>query len=240
VAAAVAGHGYRVLLPDLPLGAHTVAVADREALTTTAVADTLFDVADAAGVDRFALLGFDTGGAVSQVATARRPDRVSRLALMSCDAFQHFPPPRLRPFVWAARWAPAMSLVLRSLADPRLQVRPLPLGLVAKHPLDPDLVRSWAEPCATDPDVRADCVAFIRQMHGDQTTAAAEALRTYPGPSMVLWSRQDQVFPRSDAGRLAELLPGCELRWIDDAYTFASLDNPDRVVELVLEFLALP
>ena len=57
---------------------------------------------------------------------------------------------------------------------------------------------------------------------------------------MVMWSRHDQVFPRRDATRLAELLPGCELRWIDDSYTFASLDNPTRMIELVLEFLALP
>jgi pimeloyl-ACP methyl ester carboxylesterase len=57
---------------------------------------------------------------------------------------------------------------------------------------------------------------------------------------MVMWSRQDKVFPRRDATRLAELLPSCELRWIDDAYTFASLDNPTRVTELVLELMRLP
>ncbi len=240
VAGPVAERGYRVLLPDLPLGAHTEPVHDRDALTTMAVADTLFDVADALGVDRFAVLGFDTGGALSQVATARRPERVDRLALMSCDAFEHFPPPLVRPFQWAAYWPPAMSLVLASLGNPRLQHWPLPIGLLAKHGIPDELVRSWAGPCATDPAIRADCVAFIRQMRAVDTLAAAEALRTYPGPSMVLWSRRDQFFPRKDAVRLAGLLPHCELRWIDDAYTFASLDNPTRTVELVSEFLALP
>lgn len=239
VASAVAEQGFTVVMPDLPLGAHTVAVADRSKLTTAGVADCLFDVADALDIDRFAVLGFDTGGAVSQVATAARPERIERLALMSCDAFQHFPPPIIKPFVWAASWQPAMSLVLKSLASPRLQHLPLPLGLVAKHKLDPALVTAWSDPPANDPGVRADVVVFIKQMSGADTMAAAEKLRKFHGPSMVMWSKQDKVFPRKDARRLAELLPGCELRWIDDSYTFASLDNPTRMIELVLEFLRL-
>ncbi len=240
VAGPVAGQGFRAVLPDLPLGAHSIAVKNRANLTTSSVADTLFDIADHLGIERFALLGFDTGGAVAQVATASNPDRIDRLALMSCDAFEHFPPALIKPFQWAAHWSPAMTLVLKSLSNPRLQHRPLPLGLVAKRKIDPALISAWAEPTSSDVEIRADCVAFIKQMSSADTLAAAERLRTFPGPAMVMWSRHDQVFPRRDATRLAELLPGCELRWIDDSYTFASLDNPTRMIELVLEFLALP
>lgn len=211
VARPVAEHGYTVVLPDLPLGAHTVPVADRARLTTSAVAECLFDIADALRIEHFGLLGFDTGGTVSQVAAAARPERVERLALMSCDAFEHFPPPLGKPFTWAARWSSAMTLLLKSVADPRLQRRPLALGLVAKHRLDPELVRAWAEPCAANPEIRADCVAFIMQITAADTLAAAEKLRAFAGPSMVLWSREDKLFPRRDAQRLAELLPRCEL-----------------------------
>jgi len=239
VAGPVAERGFTVVLPDLPLGSHTVAVADRAKLTTASVADCLFDVADRLGVDRFAIVGFDTGGAVSQIAAASRPDRIDRLALMSCDAFEHFPPPLIKPFKWATHSSLAMTLVLKSLS-PRLQHWPLPLGLVAKRKIDPALVRAWAEPSGKDRAVRADCVAFIKQMDAADTLAAAEKLRDFHGPSMVMWSRHDRVFPRRDAQRLADLLPRGELRWIDDAYTFASLDNPARMIELVLEFLALP
>jgi pimeloyl-ACP methyl ester carboxylesterase len=76
-------------------------------------------------------------------------------------------------------------------------------------------------------------------MNATDTLAAAEKLRAYPGPSMVMWSRKDKVFPRKDAHRLTELLPNCQLRWIDDSYTFASLDNPRRMVELIAEFMKL-
>src|SRR5687768_2128065 len=61
VATAVAAHGFHVVLPDLPLGAHTVPVHDRSALTTAEVANCLFDIADHFGAERFAIVGFDTG-----------------------------------------------------------------------------------------------------------------------------------------------------------------------------------
>ena len=239
VAAAVASQGFTVVLPDLPLGAHSVAVADRSKLRTRGVADCLFDVADSLGIERFSILGFDTGGAIAQVAVASRPERIERLALMSCDAFEHYPPMLVKPFKWAARWSPAMSLVLKTLSDNKYQHVPLPLGLVAKHKIDPSLVKAWSEP-PSDPEIRADLVAFILQMSSVDTLDAAEKLRHFAGPSMVMWSRKDKVFPRKDAHRLTALLPGCQLRWIDDSYTFASLDNPTRMIELVLEFLNLP
>jgi pimeloyl-ACP methyl ester carboxylesterase len=239
VAGNVADKGFTVVLPDLPLGAHELPVTNRATLTTTTVAESLFDIADNLGIDKFSLLGFDTGGAVAQVATAMRPERIERLALMSCDAFEHFPPPLIKPFKWAARWSPAMSLILKSLSDTRYQRFTLPLALVAKHKIDPALVKAWSVPAGTNPDVRADVVAFLRQMNAVDTLAAAEKLQHFRGQSMVMWSRHDRVFPRKDAQRLTDLLPNCQLRWIDDAYTFASLDNPTRMTELALEFLAL-
>ena len=57
-------------------------------------------------IERFAVLGFDTGGAIAQVAAAAHPDRINRLALMSCDAFEHFPPRLIKPFQWAATEPP--------------------------------------------------------------------------------------------------------------------------------------
>jgi pimeloyl-ACP methyl ester carboxylesterase len=240
VATEVSEHGFQVILPDLPLGAHTVPVKDRSTLTTSSVATSLFDIADALDVQRFSIIGFDTGGAISQVAVAAQPERFDRLALMSCDAFEHYPPLLIKPIKWAASWSPATTLVLKTLSHPRYQRTPLPLALVAKHKIAPELIAAWSSPCAMLPDVRADFVAFVKQMNSTDTLAAAEKLKKFPGPSMVLWSRKDRVFPRRDAHRLAELLPNCELRWIDDAFTFASLDNPKRVTELVLEFMAMP
>jgi hypothetical protein len=114
------------------------------------------------------------------------------------DAFEHYPPALIKPFQWAALWAPAMSLVLKTLSDVRFQFAPLPLGLVAKHRLEGDLVRAWAAPSQTDRAIRDDAVAFILQMNARDTLAAAEKLRSFPGAFMVMWSHEDHVFPRRE------------------------------------------
>jgi pimeloyl-ACP methyl ester carboxylesterase len=110
---------------------------------------------------------------------------------------------------------------------------------VAKHKIDPRLIEAWKQPTASDPSIREDCVAFIRQMNSADTLHAAQELAQYSGPSMVMWSPEDRVFPRHDAQRLADLLPGCQLRWIEDSYVFAPLDNPERTASLTAEFLEL-
>ena len=58
--------------------------------------------------------------------------------------------------------------------------------------LDPELVRAWAEPSGSNPEVRADVVAFFKQMNATDTLAAAQKLREFDGPSMVMWSRHDR------------------------------------------------
>ena len=79
----------------------------------------------------------------------------------------------IKPFQWAAHWSPAMTLVLKSLQQPPTAARPLPLGLVAKRKIDPALISAWAEPTSSDLEIRADCVAFIKQMSSADTLAAA-------------------------------------------------------------------
>ena len=38
------------------------------------------------------LVGNDTGGALCQFVAVRHPERVGRLVLTNCDAFERFPP----------------------------------------------------------------------------------------------------------------------------------------------------
>jgi hypothetical protein len=61
------------------------------------------------------LVGNDTGGAIAQVAATGSPARLGVLVLTSCDAFEHFPPPILKPFIAAAKFAPTFRAALTPL-----------------------------------------------------------------------------------------------------------------------------
>lgn len=227
----------RLLLPDLPLGAHRRAVPDRSQLTPVGLAETLVDLLDGLGVDTAVLLGNDTGGALVQIAAAAHPDRVRGLVLAGCDAFEHFPPPLLRPLVALAGVPGFTRLALRGFGLPGVLADPGRLNLFSTRGLGRPLVRDLLRPARTDPAVRADLTAFLRTVRPEPLLAAVDGLRVHAGRAAVVWGRHDRAFPARDAERLADLL-GTTVDWVDDAATFVPVDRPDAVADGVRSVLA--
>ena len=227
----------RVVVPDLPLGAHRRAVPDRSRLTPTGVAGALIDVLDALELQSAVLLGNDTGGALAQLAAAAEPARVAGLVLAGCDAFEHFPPPLLRPLPALAAIPGTTRLLVRTFAVPAFLADPGRLNPFTTRGFGRPLVRDWLRPARTDPAVRADLTAFLRAIRPGPLLAAAEGLRAHAGRGAVVWGRRDRVFPARDAERLADLL-GTTVTWLDDALTFVPRDRPDAVADAVGTVLA--
>lgn len=232
VASALA-HEATVLLPDLPLGAQRSAVPDRRRLTPPDLAGALVDVLDGVGVERAVVLGNDSGGALSQIAVGGHPERFAGLVLTSCDAFDHFPPPRLRALPALVRIPGMTRAIARLFAVPAAFAQPGRWNLLVSRPVDRDLVRSWLRPVLEDDEVRDDFTAFLRAISARHTLLAADQLRDWQGSAVIAWSRQDRLFPPSDGERLAATVPGAQLVWIDDALTFSPLDRPDAVAGAV-------
>lgn len=227
----------RVVVPDLPLGAHRRAVPDRSMLTPTGVAGALIDVLDGLELQSAVLLGNDTGGALAQLAAAAEPARVAGLVLAGCDAFEHFPPPLLRPLPALAAIPGTTRLLVRTFAVPAFLADPGRLNPFTTRGFGRPLVRDWLRPARTDPAVRADLTAFLRAIRPGPLLAAAEGLRAHAGRGAVVWGRRDRVFPARDAERLADLL-GTTVTWLDDALTFVPRDRPDAVADAVGTVLA--
>lgn len=227
----------QVVLPDLPLGAHRRSVPDRSRLSAPELAGALVDVLDGLELDTAVLLGNDSGGALVQIAAAAHPERVSGLVLAGCDAFEHFPPPLLRPLPLLAAIPGGTSLALRAFGVPALLAEPGWRNIFTARGFGRPLMRDLLRPARTDPQVRADLTAFMRSIRPDQLLAAVEGLRAHHGRAAVVWGRRDRVFPPRDAERLAALL-GTTVTWLDDALTFVPLDRPDAVADAVRELLA--
>ncbi|MFM8412328.1 MAG: alpha/beta fold hydrolase, partial [Alphaproteobacteria bacterium] len=199
-----------------------------------AIADVLLDLADALGSREPILVGNDTGGALVQVAMSRRPERIAGAVLVSCDAFENFPPALFRPVV---RIAPRVPVLLRLFpllfGTPAMTRKPLPLWLLARNGLPADLVRSWAEPLRSNPAIREDMRVLLRSVAPEVTLAAARTFPTFSKPVLVAWAREDKFFPPSDAERLAHLLPDATLRWIEGTHTFVPMDQPEALASAI-------
>jgi pimeloyl-ACP methyl ester carboxylesterase len=108
VAAPLAGAGHRVLVPYLRGYGPTRfrdAAAPRMA-EQAAIGQDLIDFADALGLARFAVAGYDWGGRAACVAAALHPDRVRAAVLIGGYSIQDvFSPPRpAAPAAEAALW----------------------------------------------------------------------------------------------------------------------------------------
>ena len=233
----VAAAGYQCVTPTLPLGAHSRAMHAGADVSPPAVVEMVREVITAMDLGPVTVVGNDSGGALAQMLTATHPAIVARLVLTSCDALEHFFPPVFRYLSWGVRVPGFPRAVGQALRLRALRHTPLTFGWLAKHGVPHKIIDAYAQPFLRDADVRRDVVSFVRGVHSRHTCAAAEQLRTFAKPALIVWAREDRVFAPRLAERLADLLPAATLRWIDDAYAFTPEDQPDQLAALIVEFL---
>lgn len=82
--------GFRCIAPDWPLGSHRTPMARDADLSPRGVAHLIADTLEQMGLRDVTLVGNDTGGAICQILVTERPQRVGRLVLTDCDAFDNF------------------------------------------------------------------------------------------------------------------------------------------------------
>ena len=229
----LAANGFRCIAPTWPLGAHTEAMDKDAELTIEAIAAMVGELLDELSLEGVVLVGNDTGGAIAQVVATTMPERLGALVLTSCDAFEHFPPPILKPFIAAAKFAPTFQAALQPLRTKLGRERAY--GALAHADIDA-LVTEWTAPALTDSKVRNDLRRLTASLDQRTTLQAAERLPQFDKPAMVAWSQDDAFFPLEDGRRLAAKLPDARLEVIGDARTFSMIDQPDSLAGLIGSF----
>jgi pimeloyl-ACP methyl ester carboxylesterase len=183
------------------------------------------------------LVGNDTGGALCQLVCAHHPARLGRLVLINCDAFEHFPPPALRPIIWGLARVPGSVAALDLLGRSRVMRKAsMSLAPLTVEPVPDALLKDWISPLH-DRGVRRDLVKVASGIAPDVMLNAEPGLRHFDRPALIVWGMRDKFFPVADAQRLAQTLPDARLERIEDARTFVQLDAPERLAELIGGFV---
>lgn len=224
---------FRCVTLDLPLGAHLDPMPPAADLTPPALADLIADAIETLELEDVTLIGNDTGGALCQLVATRRPERIGRLVLTSCDAFADFPPKAMKPAMPLMVLPGALSVMFAPMRLAAVRRRMLTLIRATKRPVEQEVVDSYAFPALRSAAVRRDARKLLKGVDKRYTLEAAERLRDFDRPALVAWSREDKFFPRRHGERLAELLPQGRLEWVDDSYTFSPEDQPGRLAELI-------
>jgi pimeloyl-ACP methyl ester carboxylesterase len=233
VAERLAGQGFRCILPNWPLGSHTIPVTDRSALSPEGVADLVHEFITALDLHDLTLVGNDTGGGVCQFLIDAHPERIGRVVLTNCDAFDKFPP---FPFnaVFALMRSTASTRVLAGAMGPKaLRHSPLGYGLLVRDP-DPALTAAWIKPAGSDSRIAGDFAALARGIGRTDLTGVAPRLHRFTKPVRLVWGTADRCFTASLGRRLAALFPDSSMVEVPGARTFVPLDNPGAVVDAIV------
>jgi pimeloyl-ACP methyl ester carboxylesterase len=224
--------GLRCIAPTWPLGAHPEPMRPGADVTLTGIAAMVDAVLTALDVDDVVLVGNDTGGVVAQLVALDHSQRVGALVLTSCDAFEHFPPPILKPLMLAAKTRATFRVALQPLRT--AAARKQAFGALSHNDID-DLVVEWVKPALGNSAIADDLRRLTASLRQETTLNAGARLGEFTKPALIAWSADDVFFPVDDGKRLAAELPNAELEIIDGARTFSMLDQPDRLAELVAE-----
>lgn len=236
VAPPLAGR-FRCIAPDWPLGAHRLPMRADADLSVAGQARLIAEFLAALDLRDVTLVANDTGGALCQFVVADHPDRVERLVLTDCDAFENFLPLPVRYFQWGSHVPGFLWLVAKALRVRPLHRLPITFGWLTKRPIERRVLDSYLAPVMTDAAIRRDLGKTLRDISPRRTLDVATRLPAFTKPVLLAWAPEDKLFGRRYAERLGGLFRDARLREVPDSYAFVPEDQPERLAALIAEFL---
>ncbi|MGW5422056.1 alpha/beta fold hydrolase [Streptomyces sp. NPDC003943] len=229
--------GHRVIAPTLPYGSHRIPMRPDVPLSPDTVTDLVGELLDRLDLREVTLVESDCGRA--QTVAVRHPERLARLVLVSCEAFDNYPPGVPGKMIaLACRIPGGVTLMARVLGLKALRRLPVGIGALTRRPVPDAVVDGWLEPLRTDPAVRHDFRRYNLAVRKDELLRAAEGLRSFDRPALVVWAADDLMMPREHGRRLAALLPKGRYVEIADSRTLIAEDQPERLATELRAFVA--
>jgi pimeloyl-ACP methyl ester carboxylesterase len=248
---ALAQAGYRVVAPDLRGYNESDKPDGYDAYLGGPLSADVADLIAVCGEERAIVVGHDWGGAVAWMTALRHPEVVEKLVILNA--------PHPGAFLRAVR-DPAQ--LLRSSYILFFQTPIAPERLLRAHNFralrwmlrsgsqrvgaftDEDLDRYAA--AFSQPGALTGSLAYYRAMGRRMMGAARQSgaaprdgeRRTVTAPTLIIWGRNDPALGQAIADP-GDAVPNRKVVFIDDASHFVQADAPDRVNELLVDFLAV-
>jgi pimeloyl-ACP methyl ester carboxylesterase len=204
------------------------------------VARLVADFMEALDVHDVTLVGNDTGGAICQLVISHHPERIARLVLTNCDAFEAFFPLSLRPFHYGARlfgthFADFLAWLFRSHFVQRQF-----WASVSLSQIDPALLAAGFATMLQQDGVRRDVTRFLRAVSNRYTLEAAQTFPQFQRPVLLIWGKNDIFFSARLAHRLHQAFPSATLEFLSQSRAFVPEDQPEALARRIAEFVRVP
>lgn len=227
---------HRCVVPTLPVGSHRRPMRADADLSLRGLARLEAEFLEALDLRDVTLVGNDLG--LFQVTACEYPERLARLVITSCEAFDNIPPGLPGHTVaFAAKLPGGLNALAQPMRLRALRRLPLALGWMAKRPVPHEITDAWLRPLLTQRKIRRDLLKYLHNYNKGDLLAAAECLRSFDRPALVIWAVEDRVMPPAHGRRLAALLPHARLVEIIDSYTLIPEDQPGELARAIRQFV---
>jgi pimeloyl-ACP methyl ester carboxylesterase len=233
----------RCVLPVLPMGAHRRPMRPDADLSLRGMAGLVTEFLERVDLRDVTLCFNDWCGAQVMIADGGM-ERVGRLVLVSCEAYDNYPPGLAGHGAWLAAKLPGgTSLARQALLRRRLRDLPPVFGQMkmTKRGIPDQLMRDWLAPLKRSEirrDYRKYAGAAMRGRH--DLEAASAALPGFAKPVLVVWDSEGRMMPNEHGRRLAEDFPDSRLVELSDCYTLIPEDRPVELAAAIRDFVTQP
>jgi pimeloyl-ACP methyl ester carboxylesterase len=218
---------FRCVMPTLPMGAHRRPMRPDADLSLRGLGRIVAEFLTQLDLSDVTLCFNDWCGAQVMIADGL-VERVGRLVLVSCEAFENYPPGlpgRLAAI--SARLPGGVTIMRRALLVRRLRQLPMTFGSMSKRHVPDEVMQEWLRPLA-DRKIRRDYKKYAGDTKRGRRDllAATDALKSFDRPVLVVWATEDRIMPLEHGRRLVEIFPNSHLVEIADSYTLIPEDQP--------------
>jgi pimeloyl-ACP methyl ester carboxylesterase len=227
---------HRCVVPTLPLGAHRRAMRPDADLSLSGFGRIAAELLERLDLHDVTLVQNDQ--AAGLVLAGQRPERIGRLVISSCEAFDNYPPGLPGKNLRLTAMVPGgIFLAMQVMRLHRLRRLPIAFGWLAKRPLPDELIDRWLRSLQAQRGVRRDLRKYASSARRRQMLEVCQRLRSFDRPALVVWTPEDRVQRPEHGRRLADLLPDARLVEIPDSYTLVMRDQPEAFARAVREFV---
>lgn len=231
---------FHLVAPDYPGFGHSDAPDSNEyAYTFDQLADVVEAFTDELGLSRYGLYMQDFGGPVGFRLAARHPERVSFLVVQNANAYDEGLPDSF--------WAPLRELWRDPSPQNREAIRE---GGMSDAALEWNYLHGTEDPSRIDPDSwllqkallsrPGNKDAMLDLLYDYRTNPPRYAewqayFRAHRPPTLIVWGRDDEIFPESGAHPYLRDLPAAELDILPTGH-FALEDHVDVIASRITGF----
>jgi pimeloyl-ACP methyl ester carboxylesterase len=192
---------------------------------------------DVLGLDRFDLVGNDSGGGIAQIFATRYEHRLRSLTLTKCDTHDNCPPAALQPLMDAVSQGRLAELGTAMLAAPDFARRTLGIGYQFPERLSEQTIHTYLEPIFGTPERELLFERLFKQCFlGAEChqTFVLDKLKTLHTPTLIVWGTADPFFDVKWGHWLRETIPGArELVLLEGAKLFFPDERPEELATAI-------